>query len=142
MATAKECWRYHIVDRMAPGDDAQAYWIFEARKAYACSTKLAGVLPHSLSNEDVNRFLRSVPMKTIVAEDPSWRCRHWVWEALAHLISNNVITSLPNKPEVVWDTGASFIEGCGSTRDDEEILCYDTVGKRLPSEIGPMKYEH
>ena len=65
---------------MAPGDDAQVYWIFEARQAYAPSSKLAGVLllgkvPHSLSNEDVNRILRSVPMKTTVAEDPSWRCR-------------------------------------------------------------------
>ena len=87
MATAKECWRYHIVDRVAPADNAQAYWIFEARQAYARSTRLAGVLllgkvPNSLSNDDLNRIMKSVPMKATVAEDPSWRCRHWVWGAL------------------------------------------------------------
>jgi hypothetical protein len=87
MDTTKKCLLYHIVDRAAPGDVAGGYWIFEARPAYARSTNLAGVLllgkvPQSVSNEDIKRILMSVPMKTTVAEDPSWRCRHWVWDAL------------------------------------------------------------
>lgn len=37
----KECSRYHIVDRVAPGDDAGADWIFEeARHAYGRWTRL------------------------------------------------------------------------------------------------------
>ena len=77
MATAKECWRYHVVDRTAPpGDPAKAYWVFEARKAFARSGKLAGVVllgkvPHSVSDEDVERILRSVPMQATVEEDPA-----------------------------------------------------------------------
>ena len=88
MDTAKRSRRYHIVDHVAPpGDDAVAYWMFEARSAYARSNKLAGILllgkvPHSFSNDDIDEILRSVPMKATVAEDPSWRCRHWVWAAL------------------------------------------------------------
>jgi hypothetical protein len=35
-----------------------------------------------MSNEDIEEILRSVPMKATVAEDRSWRCRHWVWDAL------------------------------------------------------------
>ena len=60
-----------------------------------------------------------------------------------HLVSNKAIPSLPNdrEPEDVWNTGASFAEGHGSARDDAEIPCCDTEGKRLASEIGPMKYE-
>jgi hypothetical protein len=88
MDTVKQCYRYHVVDRLAPGDAAGGYWIFEARPAYVRSTKLAGVLllgkvPQSVSNEDIKSILMSVPMNTTVAEDPSWRCRHWVWNALA-----------------------------------------------------------
>ena len=58
-----------------------------------------------------------------------------------HLVFNNVIPSLPNTPEVVWETGASFVEGCGSTTDSAEIPCCDASGKCLPSEIGPMTYK-
>ncbi|KAF8800798.1 hypothetical protein BYT27DRAFT_7245531 [Phlegmacium glaucopus] len=147
MDTVKKCWRYHVMDRVAPpGDNAGGYWIFEARRAYARSSRLAGVVllgkvPHSVSNEDIEKIVRSVPMKTTVAEDPSWRCRHWVWDAMTHLANNEVISSLLNKPEAIWDTGASFVEGCGSATDNEEIPCCNTNGKRLPSEIGPMKYE-
>jgi hypothetical protein len=38
MDTAEECWHYHTVDRVAPGDDAGAYWIFEAKHAHVRST--------------------------------------------------------------------------------------------------------
>jgi hypothetical protein len=88
-ATTKECWRYHVIDRSAPpGDAAKAYWVFEARMAFARSSKLAGIVllgkvPHTISDEDVERILRSAPMKATVAEDPAWRCRHWVWAAMA-----------------------------------------------------------
>jgi hypothetical protein len=58
-----------------------------------------------------------------------------------HLIKDEVIPSLPNKPEVVWDTGASFVEGCGTITDKKEIPCCNTDGKRIPSEIGPMTYD-
>ena len=83
---AKESWRYHVVDRSAMGS-SEAVWVFEARKSYSRSTRLAGVLllgkvPHSASDQDIETILRSVPMKGTVAEDPSWRCRHWVWTAL------------------------------------------------------------
>ena len=93
MDTTKQSRRYHVADRVAPpGDEAVAYWVFEARHAYARSSKLAGVLllgkvPQSVSNKDIERILRSVPMKTTVAEDPSWRCRHWVWDALTVSLS-------------------------------------------------------
>ena len=85
---SKESWRYHVVDRLAmDGDSSEGVWIFEARKSYSRSTRLAGVLllgkvPHSASDQDIETILRSVPMKGTVAEDPSWRCRHWVWKAL------------------------------------------------------------
>ena len=70
------------MDRVVPGD-AIAHWVFEARRAYARSSKLAGVLllgkvPQSISDEDIEEIIKSVPMKATVAEDPSWRCRHWV----------------------------------------------------------------
>jgi hypothetical protein len=70
MDTTKKCWRYHIVDRVAPDDDAGGYWIFKDGR-------------ESVSNGDIKRILGSVSMKTTVVEDPSWRCRHWVWDALA-----------------------------------------------------------
>lgn len=87
METVKQSWIYHVVDRDAPGDEAEGYWVFEARPAYARSSKLAGILllgkvPQSVSNDDIEKILRSVPMKATVAEDRSWRCRHWVWNAL------------------------------------------------------------
>ena len=87
MDTAKQSRRYHVVDRVAPGEVAEAYWVFEARPAYARSNKLAGILllgkvPQSISNDDIEGILRSVPMKATVAEDRSWRCRHWVWDAM------------------------------------------------------------
>lgn len=87
METVKQSRLYHVVDRDAPGEEAEAYWKFEARPAYARSSKLAGILllgkvPQSVSNDDIERILRSAPMKATVAEDRSWRCRHWVWDAL------------------------------------------------------------
>jgi hypothetical protein len=60
--------------------------------------------------------------------------------ASQHLANAEVIPSLPSKPEVVWDIGASFVEGCGTITDKKEIPCCTTDGKRIPSEIGPMKY--
>jgi hypothetical protein len=60
---------------------------------------------------------------------------------LQHLVKEEVIPSLPNKPEIVWDAGASFIEGYGSTTDDTEIPSCNSDGKKIPSEIGPMKYD-
>ena len=87
MDTAKQSYRYHVVDRDAPGDEAEGYWVFEAKSAYARTSKLAGILllgkvPQSISNDDIERILRSAPMKATVSEDPSWRCSHWVWDAL------------------------------------------------------------
>ena len=88
MDTVKQSYRYHVVDRIAPpGDKAKGYWMFDARSAYARTSNLAGILllgkvPQSISNDDIERILRSAPMKATVSEDPSWRCRHWVWDAL------------------------------------------------------------
>ena len=88
MSTNKQCWIYHVVDRVAQADDAaKGYWIFEARPTFARTQKLAGVLllgkiPPSLSDEDIKSILESVPRQNTVAEDPSWRCRHWIWAAL------------------------------------------------------------
>jgi hypothetical protein len=51
------------------------YWIFEARKAFSRSSKLAGVLllgkvPQSVSAEDIETIMKSVPRKATIAEDP------------------------------------------------------------------------
>jgi hypothetical protein len=62
------------------------------------STRLAGVLLLgylSRSNEDIKRILGSVSMKTTVVEDPSWRCRHWVWDALAVSLGFDCKDELP-----------------------------------------------
>ena len=87
LTTVKECWRYHVVDRSANGSKDEGHWIFEARKAYSRSSKLAGVVllgkvPQSVSAEDIETIMKSVPRKATTAEDPSWRCRHWIWNAL------------------------------------------------------------
>jgi hypothetical protein len=161
MTTIRECMRYHIVDRVAPDDEAQGYWIFQARQAYARSTNLAGILLlgkilPSVSDKDIEGILRSVPMNRTVAENLSWRCRHWVWDALGvsfgfyqdylplmtsqHLIDREIIPSLPNTAEVVWNNGVSFIEGCGPITSGQGIPCCNADGKGIPSEIGPMKF--
>ena len=87
VATVKECWRYHVVDRSAKDSEDGGYWIFQARRAFSRSSKLAGVLllgkvPQSVSAEDIETIMKSVPRKATIAEDPSWRCRHWIWNAL------------------------------------------------------------
>ena len=57
-----------------------------------------------------------------------------------YLVAGGIIPSLPNTGEIVWETVASSIEGYGSTTDNEAIPCFDTAGKCIPSEIGPVNY--
>lgn len=106
-----------------PADNAQAYWIFEARQAYARSTRLAGVLllgkvPNSLSNvkwrpqqDHEVRTNESYCCGGSVLEMPSLGLgsigRELYFDrdepplmTSQHLVFNNVIPSLPNTPEV------------------------------------------
>ena len=57
-----------------------------------------------------------------------------------YLVAGGIIPTLLNTAQVVWEIVASSIEGYGSTTDNEAIPCFDTAGKCIPSEIGPMNY--
>jgi hypothetical protein len=151
---------FHVVNRI-DNSTKEDTWYFEPREMRTRTPKLAGVMllgkiQNGISNDDIENMLANVRRQHFVREDPSWRCRHWVWEALAVcpvilsppcrcgliidqvLISQNVIPVLPANPKEVWQVGVDFAETQPPVGPDDAIPCCNTAGNPDIREIGPM----
>jgi len=83
----KDSRLFHVVNRI-DSSTREDTWCFEQREMRSRTQKLAGVMllgkvPNGISDKDIENILANVPRKKLVRDDRSWRCRHWVWEALA-----------------------------------------------------------
>jgi hypothetical protein len=90
---ATETVRYHVTNRISPG--GRQVWVFEAKITQDCTLSLYGLLllgklPSEYSRAYVNSIMAAVP---IVQDNPNWRCRHWVLNAIQVFIS--LCTILP-----------------------------------------------
>jgi len=133
---------FHVVNRI-DNTTKQDTWYFEPRETRSRTQMLAGLMllgkvPNGISDQELENILEQVERKTLVSEDREWRCRHWVWEALAHLVSHNVIPSLPADPKEVWEAGISFMDNQPIAGPKETIPCCNTAGEPITSEIGAM----
>lgn len=87
MAVAKQCQKYHVLDRISNDEAIGGHWIYQRMPVYSRTVGLAGILllgkiPERISADFIDETLRSVPKQDTVAENPAWRCRHWVQDAL------------------------------------------------------------
>lgn len=88
---------FHVVNRI-DNSTKEDTWYFEPRSTRSRTHMLGGVMllgkvPNDISNNDLEKVLSTVPRQKLVREDLSWRCRHWVWRALAVRI---LILSVPS----------------------------------------------
>lgn len=83
----EDSYMYHVANRI----DAltkKPTWVFEGKRTpsrvlYLAGLMLIGKLPESVAVEKLEAILRKVPKHTLVEDNPTWRCRHWIWDALS-----------------------------------------------------------
>jgi hypothetical protein len=86
--------RYHVTNPISP--DGKQVWQYEAVKAEPCSNFLCGLLllgklSPQFSTADVDAVLAEVP---VVQDDPNWRCRHWLLDAIQVILLQSAGTDL------------------------------------------------
>jgi hypothetical protein len=84
--SAKETIRFHVVNKVVEDDEGnmKQEWEFDPNplpvqnRTYSLrSVALLGKI--SISERKLKELLMHVPINQ---DDKSWRCRHWVWEAM------------------------------------------------------------
>ncbi|KAI9827422.1 MAG: hypothetical protein M1819_006963 [Sarea resinae] len=91
--TQNETTRYHVVNRPAMRDGAvKDMWTYEQRDLVSMKTQmlLVRVLIAKIAKPRAafDECLARVP---VVQDDPDWRCRAWVSNALARLVDDKIL---------------------------------------------------
>ncbi|KAF8900864.1 hypothetical protein CPB84DRAFT_1847103 [Gymnopilus junonius] len=135
--SVKDATLFHIVDKI-DGETKKVIWCFDGPQAiYARSHSLAGLvfigkLKKDVSDEYLHQILNRVPNLHYVEENPNWRCRHWVWDALPLLVGEGVVDKVENisvSGQILWDKLVVLIETYASRRG--YIPCCDSEGVEI-----------
>ena len=133
-----ETIRYHVANRPAKRDGmTKDTWFFEKRELVTLKTQLllVRVLVAKIegSQKDLEASVQRVP---VIQDDPSWRCRTWVRNALAQITKDRILGT----GVLDWDTVErgclSYIERkkkegrFQKTPIPEAIPTYDLIEKK------------
>ncbi|TFK36736.1 hypothetical protein BDQ12DRAFT_633630 [Crucibulum laeve] len=135
----KKLYLYEAINRIDPST-SQDTWFYEVtplaeipeRVQKLSGLMFVGKLPASLSDEELRNMLdNDVPRKKFVADDLSWRCHTWIWDALTLLVSRQLIPALPKSPEQSWRDAIQFMDDKDPPSSLSRIPCCDESGKAL-----------
>ncbi|KAJ3517916.1 hypothetical protein NLJ89_g197 [Agrocybe chaxingu] len=126
-------------------EDGMEYWRYNYSKVNTRTLRLAGLqllakLDDDIKDETLIELLQKVYVSPN-ADDISWRCHNWVWEAVELLVENDIVPPLPDRMTArdVWQVSYNRLE---SDKFDnmlqDPVRTFDTRGNIIKSEIGAI----
>jgi len=133
-----ETIRYHVVNRPTTRDGiTKDTWSFEKRELVSLKTQLllVRVLVAKIerSHNDLEASLLRVP---VIQDDPSWRCRTWVKNALTQVTKDRILGTGVLDWDIVERECLSYVERkkvegrFQKTPTPEGIPTYDLIEKK------------
>lgn len=125
------------IDRQKRDGKTKDTWTFEKRELVTLKTQLllVRVLVAKIvgSRQDLEASLRRVP---VIQDDPNWRCRTWVKNALAQITKDRILGTGVAHWDIVEGECLSYVERkkregrFQKTPLPEEIPTYDLIEKK------------
>ncbi|KAJ3509044.1 hypothetical protein NLJ89_g5427 [Agrocybe chaxingu] len=121
------------------------FWRYDYSNVIVRTFRLAGLqllakIESDVTDEVLINLLKQVYVSPN-ANDLSWRCRNWAWDAIELLVKNGIVQPLPEGMAArdVWQAGYDFIENEDLNNMLREALrTCDVRGHPIKSEIGAL----